>query len=74
MEKKNKYGVCYHVEYFNPHVHLGYDNNNYPDLNEAEIKALQYDEYKNKNTENKKLKNQEFTNKYSINLVQYQEE
>ena len=74
MEKSNKYGVCYPVEYFNPHVHLEYDNNNYPDLNEAEIKALQYEEYKNKNNENKKLKNQEFTNKYSINLVQYQEE
>ena len=74
MEKSNKYGVCYPVEYFNPHVHLEYNNDNYTDLNEAEIKALQYEEYKNKNNENKKLKNQEFKNKYSINLVQYQEE
>ena len=71
---KNKYRVYYPVEYFNPHVHLEYDYNNNSDLNEAEIKALQYEDYKNKYINNKIIKNKEFINKYNKNVLLYQEE
>ena len=72
--KKSKYGVYYPVEYFNPHVHLEYDCNNNSDLNEAEMKALELEEYKNRYNEVKKLKNKEFINKYNKNVFLYQEE
>ena len=72
--KKNKYGVYYPVEYFNPHVHLEYDCNSNSDLNEAEMKALELEEYKNRYNEVKKLKNKEFINKYNKNVLLYQEE
>ena len=71
---KNVYGSLYPVEYFNPHVHLEYDYNNNLDLNEAEIKALQHEEYKNKYDERKIIKNMEFINKYNKNVLLYQEE
>ena len=72
--KKSKYGVYYPVEYFNPHVHLEYEYNNNSDLNEAEMKALELEEYKNRYNEVKKLKNKEFINKYNKNAFLYQEE
>ena len=72
---KNAYGVRYPVEFFNPHVHLEYDcTSNHSDLNEAEMKALKYEEYKNKKEENKKIKNKEFIDKYNKNVLIYQEE
>ena len=71
---KNVYGAYYPVEYFNPHVHLEYDYNNNLNLNEAEIQALQHEEYKNKYDERKKIKNMEFINKYNKNVLLYQEE
>ena len=72
--QKNIYGAYYPVEYFNPHVHLEYDYNNISELNEAEMKALQHEEYKNKYDERQKLKNMEFTNKYNKNVLLYKEE
>lgn len=62
------------IEYNNPHVHLEYDYNNYSGLNTAEIKALQLEEYKNKNEEIKKLKNKEYFKKYNKNILIHQEE
>ena len=72
---KKACGVNYPIEFYNPHVHLEYDcNNNYSSLNEAEIKALHYEEFKIKNEQTKKLKNKEFLDKYSKNVLIYQEE
>jgi len=66
----------YPVEYFNPHVQLEYnlENNLYLNCNEAEIKALQYDEYKNRYEEMKKLKNDNYNEIFNKNALLYQEE
>ena len=66
----------YPVEYFNPHVQLEYDiyNDLHLDCNEAEIKALQYDEYKNKYEEMKKLKNDNYNERFNKNALLYEEE
>ena len=66
----------YPVEYFNPHVQLEYDiyNDLHLDCNEAEIKALQYDEYKNRYEEMKKLKNDNYNERFNKNALLYEEE
>lgn len=66
----------YPVEYFNPHVQLEYDigNDLHLDFNEAEIKALQYDEFKNKYEEMKKLKNDKYKEIFNKNALLYEEE
>lgn len=66
----------YPAEYFNPHVQLEYniENDLHLDCNEAEIKALQYDEYKNKYEEIKKLKNDNYKEIFDKNALLYQEE
>ena len=66
----------YPVEYFNPHVQLEYnlENNLHLNCNEAEIKALQYDEYKNRYEEMKKLKNDNYNEIFNKNALLYQEE
>jgi hypothetical protein len=66
----------YPVEYFNPHVQLEYDiyNDLHLDCNEAEIKALQHDEYKNKYEEMKKLKNDNYNERFNKNALLYEEE
>ena len=40
-----------------------------PGLNEAEIKALQQEEYKNKYEKIKEIKNREYINKYNKNRL-----
>jgi len=66
----------YPVEYFNPHVQLEYDigNDLHLDFNEAEIKALQYDEFKNKYEEMKKIKNDKYKEIFNKNALLYEEE
>lgn len=66
----------YPVEYFNPHVQLEYDigNDLHLDFNEAEIKALQYDEFKNKYEEMKKNKNDKYKEIFNKNALLYEEE
>ena len=66
----------YPVEYFNPHVQLEYDigNDLHLDFNEAEIKALQYDEFKNKYEEMKKIKNDKYKEIFNKNELLYEEE
>ena len=66
----------YPVEYFNPHVQLEYDigNDLHLDFNQAEIKALQYDEYKNKYEEMKKLKNDKYKEIFKKNALLYEKE
>ena len=63
----------YPIEYYHPHVHLekNYEN---PGLNEAEIKALQQEEYKNKYEKIKEIKNREYINKYNKSALLYVEE
>ncbi len=64
----------YPIEFYNPHVHLEYDYNNNINLNEAEKRALELEEYKNKYIEDKILKDKEFAKKYNKNVFLYQEE
>ena len=66
----------YPVEYFNPHVQLEYDigNDLHLDFNEEEIKALQYDEFKNKYEEMKKIKNDKYKEIFNKNALLYEEE
>jgi len=66
----------YPVEYFNPHVQLEYDigNDLHLDFSEAEIKALQYDEFKNKYEEMKKNKNDKYKEIFNKNALLYEEE
>ena len=66
---------CYYYpyEYSKPHVHLEY-NNNKVNLNEAEAKALQQIETKNRKTELNKLKQKEFYKKYNKSALLYEEE
>jgi len=63
----------YPIEYYHPHVHLEYNYEN-PGLNEAEIKALQQEEYKNKYEKIKEIKNREYINKYNKGALLYVEE
>ena len=64
----------YPIEFYNPHVHLEYDYNNAMGLNEAEIKALQQEEYKNRYKQVKELKQREFIKKYNKSALLYEEE
>ena len=66
---------CYYYpyEYHNPHVHLEF-NNNKSSLNEAEAKALQQIEKRNRNVELKKLRQKEFIKKYNKSALLYEEE
>ncbi len=66
---------CYYYpyEYSKPHVHLEY-NNNKVNLNEAEAKALQQIENRNRKTELNKLKQKEFYKKYNKSALLYEEE
>jgi len=63
----------YPIEYYHPYVQLekNYEN---PGLNEAEIKALQQEEYKNKYEKIKEIKNREYINKYNKSALLYVEE
>ena len=63
----------YPVEYFNPHVHLEYDFNK-NNLNEAEMKALQHEEYRNKNDKIKDIKNREYIQKYGQSAILFFEQ
>ena len=63
----------YPIEFYNPHVHLEY-NHNKLGLNEAEIKALEEEEYKNKYEKIKELKSKQFTMKYNKSAILYEEE
>ncbi len=76
--EKYSYEYNYPIEYYSPpHVHLEYDYNTKNDLNnlnEAEIKALHLEEYKNKCEEIKKLKNKQFIQQCNKNALVYQEE
>ena len=66
---------CYYypLEYIKPHVHIEY-NNNKVNLNEAEAKALQQIENRNRRTELKKLKQKEYNKKYNKSALLYEEE
>jgi len=72
MQKAYSY-FCYPYEYTNPQVYLEY-NTKKLNLNEAEAKALQQIEYKNKKTELKKLKQKEYIRKYNKSALLYEEE
>ena len=75
--EKYCYEYNYPIEYYSPpHAHLEYQNHLRDDLslNEAEIKALQQEEYKNKNEEIKKIKKQRFIDNCNKNAQIYQEE
>lgn len=63
----------YPIEYYNPHVHLEYNFDN-SGLNEAEIKALLHEDYKNKYEKIKELKREEYVNKYNKSAQLYEEE
>ena len=63
----------YPIEFYNPHAHLEY-NHNKLGLNEAEIKALEEEEYKNKYEKIKELKSKQFTMKYNKSAILYKEE
>ena len=72
MQKAYSY-FCYPYEYTNPQVYLEY-NTKKLNLNEAEAKALQQIEYRNKKTELKKLKQKEYIRKYNKSALLYEEE
>ena len=72
MQKAYSY-FCYPYEYTNPQVYLEY-NTKKLNLNEAEAKALQQIEYRNKKTELKKLKQKEYIRKYNKSALIYEEE
>ena len=63
----------YPIEYYNPHVHLEC-NYNKSGLNEAEIKALEEEESRNKNKQMKEIKSREFIKKYNKSALLYEEE
>ena len=63
----------YPIEYYNPHVHLNYNFDN-SGLNEAELKALLHEEYKNKCEKIKEVKNKEYVNKYNKSAQLFEEE
>ena len=72
MQKAYSY-YYYPYEYIKPQVFLEY-NNNKLNLNEAEAKALQQIEKRNRNAELKKLKQKEYTKKYNKSALLYEEE
>ena len=63
----------YPIEYYNPHAHLEC-NYNTIGHNEAEIKALHEEEYKNKYNQMKELKQKEYFKKYNKSDLLYEEE
>ena len=63
----------YPIEYYNPHAHLEC-NYNTIGHNEAEIKALHEEEYKNKYIQMKELKEKEYFKKYNKSALLYEEE
>ena len=63
----------YPIEFYNPHVHLEC-NHNKSGLNEAEIKALEEEESRNKNKQMKEIKSREFIKKYNKSALLYEEE
>jgi hypothetical protein len=63
----------YPIEFYNPHVHLEC-NYNKSGLNEAEIKALEEEESRNKNKQMKEIKSREFIEKYNKSALLYEEE
>ena len=63
----------YPYEYIKPHVHIEHHNNKV-NLNEAEAKALQQIENRNRRTELNKLKQKEFNKKYNKSALLYEEE
>ena len=63
----------YPYEYANPKVFLEYHTQKV-NSNEAEAKAMQQIEYRNKNTELKKIKQKEFIKKYNKSALLYEEE
>ena len=72
MKKAYSY-FCYPYDYTKPQVYLEY-NTKKLNLNEAEAKAMQQIEYRNKNTELKKLKQKEYIKKYNKSALLYEEE
>ena len=72
MHKAYSY-YCNPYEYTNPYVYLEYHTKKL-NLNEAEAKAMQQIEYRNKNSELKKMKQKEFIKKYNKSALLYEEE
>ena len=72
MQKSYSY-FCYPYDYTKPQVYLEY-NTKKLNLNEAEAKAMQQIEYRNKNTELKKIKQKEYIKKYNKSALLYEEE
>jgi hypothetical protein len=64
----------YPIEYYNPHVHLEYNDFNTIGPNEAEIKALKQEEFKNNYAKIKELRQKEFIKKCNKSALLYQEE
>jgi len=63
----------YPIEYYNPHAHLEYDFNK-KNMNEAEMKALEQEEYKSKFNQIKEIKQKEYFQKYQKSALLYEEE
>ena len=64
----------YPIEYYNPHVHLECNDFNSIGPNEAEIKALKQEEFKNNYAKIKELRQKEFIKKCNKSALLYQEE
>ena len=64
----------YPIEYYNPHVHLECNDFNTIGPNEAEIKALKQEEFKNNYAKIKELRQKEFIKKCNKSALLYQEE
>ena len=64
----------YPIEYYNPHVHLECNDFNTIGPNEAEIKALKQEEFKNNYAKIKELRQKEFIKKCNKSDLLYQEE
>ena len=71
--QKTYHFFCYPYESSKPQVYLEY-NTKKLNLNEAEAKALQQIEYRNKKTELKNLKQKEFFKKCNKSALIYEEE
>ena len=71
--QKTYHFFCYPYESSKPQVYLEY-NNKKLNLNEAEAKALQQIEYRNKKTELKNLRQKEFFKKCNKSALIYEEE
>ena len=71
---QKNYSCCYYpYEYTKPQVYIEYNNNKH-NLNEAEAKAIQQIEFRNRKTELKNLKQKEFIKKYNKSALLYEEE